>query len=648
MAIVKTRSNKRSSGGSCSFTVTMLVLMMVCVLGFWMLTSSSEIYPSTTNHEINKAHDDSLLDTKRRSVKLHRKIPIDATLDKLLDHTTSNSSVSEDDHSDFLMDIIRNEDESKTHYDLEKIQEKNQDYKLKEDKISGSDNIETEPKQESTSINDVDDDSDSLNDSDAGKQEAEQIQEETIEKQEMEVSTSVIEDSLNGIEGEASAEEEQKHITQKIKENSMSKTGDQESGNDYDQQSDIKNQEDKQTEPSNTQDDKQELEDNQEQETGINEEKEKMQNQEDQEEEEEKGEVQQDDDEPIESHSVASETRSQAENREELDVRQKMEQAKIEFDIANITTNSTTLKKHSSQIPKVPETQVDQKERNEDDIKVEVDIEMYGYKWELCNVTAGTDYIPCLDNEIAIRNLHHLERNCPKETPECLVPLPKGYMTPIPWPGSRDKIWFHNVPIKALSDLKGHQNWVKVTGEIITFPSAGTRFIHGARHYIEFLEKAVPEIGWGKHTRVVLDVGCGVASFGGYLFDKDVLTMSFAPRDEQESQVQFALERGLPAISEVMGTQRLPFPSGVFDLVHCVHCRVPWHKEGGVLLLEVNRLLRPGGYFVWSATPVYRTLEEDIQIWKDPSPHFEVPTLGVVAYRVVAWTRKEGCQLGST
>lgn len=79
---------------------------------------------------------------------------------------------------------------------------------------------------------------------------------------------------------------------------------------------------------------------------------------------------------------------------------------------------------------------------------------------------------------------------------------------------------------------------------------------------------------------MVLDVGCGVASFGGYLFEKDVLTMSFAPKDEHEAQVQFALERGIPAVSAVMGTKRLPFPSKVFDIVHCSRCRVPWHIEG--------------------------------------------------------------------
>ncbi|KAJ6929188.1 methyltransferase PMT26 [Populus alba x Populus x berolinensis] len=127
---------------------------------------------------------------------------------------------------------------------------------------------------------------------------------------------------------------------------------------------------------------------------------------------------------------------------------------------------------------------------------------------------------------------------------------------------------------------------------------------------------SVPGIAWGKRTRVILDVGCGVASFGGYLFDRDVLAMSFAPKDEHEAQIQFALERGIPAISAVMGTKRLPYPGRVFDAVHCARCRVPWHIEGGKLLLELNRVLRPGGFFVWSATPVYQKLAEDVEIWQ--------------------------------
>ncbi|MED6148647.1 hypothetical protein PIB30_054969 [Stylosanthes scabra] len=251
-------------------------------------------------------------------------------------------------------------------------------------------------------------------------------------------------------------------------------------------------------------------------------------------------------------------------------------------------------------------------------------VEVQDSEWHLCNVTAGADFIPCLDNEKYLKYSHrkhyvHRERHCPEDAPTCLVPLPSGYKTPIQWPSSRDKIWYHNIPHTKLAEYKGHQNWVKLTGEFLTFPGGGTQFIHGALHYIDFLQKSEAGISWGKHTRVILDVGCGVGSFGGYLFERDVIAMSFAPKDEHEAQVQFALERGIPALSAVMGTQRLQFPSGVFDLVHCARCRVPWHEDGGLLLLELNRVLRPGGYFVWSATPVYQTLKEDVEIWKQMS-----------------------------
>ncbi|KAK6129579.1 hypothetical protein DH2020_036680 [Rehmannia glutinosa] len=306
--------------------------------------------------------------------------------------------------------------------------------------------------------------------------------------------------------------------------------------------------------------------------------------------------------------------------------------AQIEHDEAPIhtETDETTAQVEESKVPKESKksrsTQPDnhkerRKARSNDDNKSN----NYGYTWQLCNVTAGADYIPCLDNEKVIAKIHsrkhheHRERHCPDEPPTCLIPLPKGYKTPVDWPQSRDKIWYHNVPHTSLAEVKGHQNWVKLTGEFLTFPGGGTQFIHGALHYIDFLQEAVPDIAWGKHSRVVLDVGCGVASFGGYLFERDVLTLSFAPKDEHEAQVQFALERGIPAISAVMGSQRLPFPSRVFDVVHCARCRVPWHADGGALLLELNRVLRPGGYFVWSATPVYQKLEEDVQIWKEMS-----------------------------
>ncbi|GMN41242.1 hypothetical protein TIFTF001_010464 [Ficus carica] len=232
--------------------------------------------------------------------------------------------------------------------------------------------------------------------------------------------------------------------------------------------------------------------------------------------------------------------------------------------------------------------------------------------WELCEGPMAVDYIPCLDNWLAIkalpsrRHMEHRERHCPDSSPRCLVPLPTGYKVPVPWPKSRDMIWYDNAPHPKLVDYKKNQNWVQKSGDYFVFPGGGTQFKDGVDNYIKLIEKTLPAIKWGKHIRVVLDVGCGVASFGGALLDKNVLTMSFAPKDEHEAQIQFALERGIPATLSVIGTQKLTFSDNSFDLIHCARCRVHWDADGGKPLLELNRILRPGGFFVWSATPVYR------------------------------------------
>lgn len=61
---------------------------------------------------------------------------------------------------------------------------------------------------------------------------------------------------------------------------------------------------------------------------------------------------------------------------------------------------------------------------------------------------------------------------------------------------------------------------------------------------------------------------------------RNVLAMSFAPRDNHEAQVQFALERGVPAIIGVLGTIHLPYPSRAFDMAQCSRCLIPWTENG--------------------------------------------------------------------
>ncbi|KAJ7964569.1 S-adenosyl-L-methionine-dependent methyltransferases superfamily protein [Quillaja saponaria] len=207
------------------------------------------------------------------------------------------------------------------------------------------------------------------------------------------------------------------------------------------------------------------------------------------------------------------------------------------------------------------------------------------------NPESMSEFIPCLDNEEAIRKLkstekgERFERHCPEEGRglNCLVPSPKGYRTPIPWPRSRDEVWFSNVPHTRL-----------------------TTFL-----------RCSPEIAFGQHTRVVLDVGCGVASFGAYLLSRNVITMSVAPKDVHENQIQFALERGVPAMVAAFATRRLLYPSQAFDLIHCSRCRINWTRDDGIVLLEVNRMLRAGGYFVWAAQPVYKHEEILEEQWEE-------------------------------
>ena len=111
----------------------------------------------------------------------------------------------------------------------------------------------------------------------------------------------------------------------------------------------------------------------------------------------------------------------------------------------------------------------------------------------------------------------------------------------------------------------------------------------------------VPDITFGHHTRMILDVGCGVASFGAYSLSRNVMTMSIAPKDVHENQIQFALERGVPAMVAAFATHRLLYPSQAFELIHCSRCRINWTRDGKILLfclvlitklLEQNFIIR--------------------------------------------------------
>lgn len=255
-----------------------------------------------------------------------------------------------------------------------------------------------------------------------------------------------------------------------------------------------------------------------------------------------------------------------------------------------------------------------------------------------------TDYTPCQDQKRAMtfprENMIYRERHCPpqEEKLKCLVPAPKGYVTPFPWPKSRDYVPYANAPYKSLTVEKAIQNWIQYEGNVFRFPGGGTQFPQGADAYIDQIASVIPiENGT---VRTALDTGCGVASWGAYLMKRNVLAMSFAPRDSHEAQVQFALERGVPAVIGVLGTIKLPYPSRAFDMAHCSRCLIPWGANDGLYMMEVDRVLRPGGYWVLSGPPI--NWKTNFKAWQRPREELQEEQRKIEEIaKLLCWEKKQ-------
>ncbi|KAL9230933.1 hypothetical protein vseg_006221 [Gypsophila vaccaria] len=241
--------------------------------------------------------------------------------------------------------------------------------------------------------------------------------------------------------------------------------------------------------------------------------------------------------------------------------------------------------------------------------QLEMKVESFGAVEEFaaCDMSYS-EYTPCQDPRRGRKfdryMLKYRERHCPSKEEQllCLISAPPKYKTPFKWPQSRDYAWYDNIPHKELSIEKAVQNWIQVEGDRFRFPGGGTMFPRGADAYIDDINALIPLTSG--NIRTAIDTGCGVASWGAYLLKRDIIAMSFAPRDTHEAQVQFALERGVPAMIGIMASQRLPYPARAFDMAHCSRCLIPWYKYDGLYLIEVDRLLRPGGYWILSGPPI--------------------------------------------
>ncbi|KAH0457385.1 hypothetical protein IEQ34_012700 [Dendrobium chrysotoxum] len=132
----------------------------------------------------------------------------------------------------------------------------------------------------------------------------------------------------------------------------------------------------------------------------------------------------------------------------------------------------------------------------------------------------------------------------------------------------------------SLNAPTNSKEWAKLYGEkeICEMAKARDRRFNKCKNIKALTNKIVriaelesmPDIAWGKWSCIVLDICCGVASLGGYIL--------FQKMNTKLNTMRFALERGILAIS-YYGHHNATIPSRVLDVIHCAHCRVPWHIE---------------------------------------------------------------------
>ncbi|XP_009777411.1 putative methyltransferase PMT5 isoform X2 [Nicotiana tabacum] len=221
------------------------------------------------------------------------------------------------------------------------------------------------------------------------------------------------------------------------------------------------------------------------------------------------------------------------------------------------------------------------------------------------------NYVPCYNVSAnlltGLKDGEEFDRHCelPREHQDCLVRPPKDYKIPLTWPAGRDVIWSGNVKLtkdQFLSSGSMTKRLMLLEENQIAFHSEDGMIVDGVKDYSHLIAEM---IGLGSDTELlqagvstVLDIGCGFGSFGAHLLSLKLMALCVAAYEPSGSQVQLVLERGLPAVIGNFISKQLPFPSLSYDMVHCAQCGIIWDSKDGLFLIEIDRLLKPGGYFV--------------------------------------------------
>ncbi|KAI8527529.1 hypothetical protein RHMOL_Rhmol12G0082700 [Rhododendron molle] len=203
------------------------------------------------------------------------------------------------------------------------------------------------------------------------------------------------------------------------------------------------------------------------------------------------------------------------------------------------------------------------------------------------------NYVPCYNLSgnllVGLKDGEEFDRHCEvsREQLHCLVRPPKEYKIPLKWPAGKDVIWSGNVKISKdqfLSSGSMTKRLMLLEENQISFHSEDGLIYDGVKDYSHQIAEM---IGLGSDAefyqagvRTVLDIGCGFGSFGAHLLSLKLMVVCIAAYEVTGSQVQLALERGLPAIIGTFISRQLPYPSLSFSMVHCAQCGIFWEKKG--------------------------------------------------------------------
>lgn len=225
------------------------------------------------------------------------------------------------------------------------------------------------------------------------------------------------------------------------------------------------------------------------------------------------------------------------------------------------------------------------------------------------------DHVPCYDSSSSpgagLTYREDNDRYCVRNgiRNPCLMKPPDDYKVPLRWPACRDGIWEGNVRLSSEPTFSPGflaQRFTRGEDGMIVFSSQQYEADDGMENFSQHIANIVG-IGTGSlssQVRTVLDINCGLTQLGTHMFTKNIATLCLSPHEINGSQVQLALERGFPAMIGSLMTRQLPFSRFSFDLIHCFECGFDWTWKDGIFILELDRILKPGGYVVWTSTSV--------------------------------------------